>query len=328
MKCPRLRHFRRLNSDGTMGVCGHMTGARRFTTYDQIQKSQWIEELERKFSNNIWPDECTRCRQSEDVGDKSIRQSSIDRDKVLKSIDPEYIIAGGVLDNICNSACQTCNPNLSTKIGSLESKTYKKINNYENFFSIPQDRILEVDVNGGEPTASKNYKMLLSNLPPNTKILRMNTNGSRLIKEIETILQKGITVIVTVSLDGIGDVHDYVRWPIKWNTVQQTIDNYVGLQKNYKNLQLDTWTTVSCLNIADLPNIQQYVDTKKIKHNWAFLEKPDVLSVKHTNWLTTRAKTIYPQSIAITEDNTEHLKTFLERQDSVRGIEYRNYLNF
>jgi len=44
--------------------------------------------------------------------------------------------------------------------------------------------------------------------------------------------------------------------------------------------------------------------------------------------LTTRAKAIYPKSIAITEDNTEHLKNFLRRQDSMRGIDYRNYLNF
>ena len=40
-----------------------------------------------------------------------------------------------------------------------------------------RNRIVELDVNGGEPTASKNYKKLLSNLPSNIRIVRINTNG-------------------------------------------------------------------------------------------------------------------------------------------------------
>ena len=163
-----------------------------------------------------WPKECVRCKRSEDVNQDSIRIKSIDRHKILKPLKEDYLVVGGVLDNICNSACQSCNSELSTKIGSLESKHYTKLNNIDKFWELPQSRILEVDVNGGEPTASKNYKKILANLPENTKIVRMNTNGSRMIKELEDILKKRIMVIVTLSFDGTGNVHDYVRWPIKW----------------------------------------------------------------------------------------------------------------
>ena len=149
---------------------------------------------------------------------------------MLHPLKKDYLVVGGVLDNVCNSACQTCNAELSTKIGSLE-KNYIKTNNFAKFFKLPQSRILEVDVNGGEPTASKNYKKLLANLPRKTKIVRMNTNGSRMIDEIITLLKKKIMVIVTISLDGVGDVHDYVRWPIKWKDYTKTVEKY----KNYKN---------------------------------------------------------------------------------------------
>ena len=84
-----------------------------------------------------------------------------------------------------------------------------RINNLDVFYKLPQDRIIEIDVNGGEPTASKNYKKLISNVPKNTKIVRMNTNGSRMINEIIPLLEKGIMVIVTLSFDGVGNVHGH-----------------------------------------------------------------------------------------------------------------------
>ena len=328
MLCPRIRHFARINQDGTVGICGHMVNGKKYNTHEDLEKSTWIEQLESMMQNNEWPDECVRCQRTEQTGSKSIRQSSIDRDRILRSIRSDYLVVGGVLDNVCNSACQTCDSTLSTKIGSLESKNYRKIDNFEQFSLLPQQRILEVDVSGGEPTASKNYKKLLKNLPIHTKIVRMNTNGSRTIKEIEMILRQGITVIVTVSLDGINEVHDYVRWPIKWHTVESTLKSYVQLQKKYKLLYLDTWTTVSCLNIMNLEHIMGYTKSMNIKHNWAFLETPDVLSVRHKNKFTEPAKHLFPEQIAIQKNNDNALLEFLSRQDRLRGIDIKDYLNF
>ena len=246
---------------------------------------------------------------------------------MLHPLKEDYLVVGGVLDNVCNSACQTCNAGLSTKIGSLE-KNYIKTNNYNNFFKIPQSRILEVDVNGGEPTASKNYKKLLANLPSKTKIVRMNTNGSRMIDEIVTLLKKKIMVIVTISLDGVGDVHNYVRWPIKWKDYTKTVEKYKKLQEQYKLLKLDFWTTVSCLNVGDLPNIIEYAKNKNIPHAWAFLNTPDALNVKYKNNLTTNAKHIAQDKIAIAENNSDQLKLFIKKQDYVRKINIRDYLSF
>ena len=83
----------------------------------------------------------------------------------------------------------------------------------------------------------------------------MNTNGSSMIDEIITLLKKKIMVIVTISFDGIDNVHDYVRWPIKWENFTKTVQEYKKLQQQYKLLKINFWTTVSCLNIEDIPNI-------------------------------------------------------------------------
>jgi len=155
----------------------------------------------------------------------------------------------------------------------------------------------------------------------------MNTNGSRIIPEMEDVLKRKIMVIVTMSLDGIGDVHDYTRWPIKWVDYKETLNRYQELQKKYKLLQLDMWTTVSCFNVKTLPDIINFARNKGIPHDWAFLHSPSVLNVRYTNQFTLKAKQMSPNEIAIDEDNTQQLNAFIDRQDSLRGIDIKDYLN-
>jgi sulfatase maturation enzyme AslB (radical SAM superfamily) len=193
---------------------------------------------------------------------------------------------------------------------------------------LPRERIIEFDVNGGEPTASKNYKKILKSLPDNVKIVRMNTNGSRMIPELEEVLKRNIMVIVTLSLDGIGSVHDYARWPIKWDNYIKTVDAYLELKEKYKLLQLDFWTTVSCLNVKILPDIINFAKDKNIPHDWAFLEQPSVLNVKYTNKFTSLAKHISPNEIATDKDNSIELEAFIQRQDRLRNISSDDYFNF
>ena len=328
MHCPRIDHFIRLNKDGSVGKCGHMINAKGFDSYELLENSDWMANIRRTIDQGQWPMECFRCQRSEKTKGESIRTNSINRHKMLHPIMSDYLIVGGVLDNVCNSACQSCNAGLSTKIGSLESKDYPRVDNYNVFKKLPHERIIEFDVNGGEPTASKNYKKILKALPQNVKIVRMNTNGSRMIPELEEVLKRRIMVIVTLSLDGIGDVHDYVRWPIKWKNYEKTVSAYQELQKKYKLLQLDFWTTVSCLNINILPDIINYARDIKIPHDWAFLEQPSVLNVKYTNKFTSRAKHISPNQISIDKDNNIELEAFIQRQDRLRNISVNDYLNF
>jgi MoaA/NifB/PqqE/SkfB family radical SAM enzyme len=165
-------------------------------------------------------------------------------------------------------------PSLSTKIGSLTSKDYKKINNYDNFFSLPQDRIVEVDVNGGEPTASPNYKRLLKNLPTSTKIIRINTNGSRVIPEIEELLKKEMRVIITLSFDGTETFMIMLVGLYYGKIIKRSVAKYIELRKQYTTLRLNFWTTVSCLNVGDLGNIIEYAKKVGIDHSYGFCIRP------------------------------------------------------
>jgi MoaA/NifB/PqqE/SkfB family radical SAM enzyme len=196
-----------------------------------------------------------------------------------------------------------------------------------------------VDVNGGEPTASPNYKKLLKNLPESVKIVRVNTNGSKVIAELEELLSKNIRVIVTLSFDGVGNVHDYVRWPVLWKNFNSNVKKYIALRETYSNLRLNFWTTVSSLNVGDLKNIVDYATQQKIDHAYGFCIRPDVLDIRHENKLTVSAKEFLSKtdnellnSIAnkcgsFKKNNDTELKKFISSQDALRNIDYKTYFN-
>jgi sulfatase maturation enzyme AslB (radical SAM superfamily) len=315
--CPRLSHFRRVNSNGTYGACGHMVNGLNFNTIEEVDK--WCASLKHQFDNNAWPNECSRCKHSEDVGTESIRQYSITKHKDLVGIKEDYLIVGGTLDNYCNSGCLTCSPNLSTKIGKLENRRILN-DNVSTFANIPQDKILQLDINGGEPSYSKNYQKLLENLPPNLVYLRINTNGHRVMPNIENVLDQGIHVNVTLSLDGTGEVHDYVRWPIKWEDYTNTVKKYKTLAAEYSNLTLDFWTTLSVLNLHNYTDIVSYAKHNSIPHAFGFLATPECLSVKKTNWITKEYSSDDIQTVATEEENSKELEQFLTRQEMLRNL--------
>jgi len=310
MQCPRLNHFVRFNPNGTVSRCGHMVNAPQFNSLKEMENSEWLY----KTKQLIWPQECIRCRETEALEQDSIRVHAIRFHQQQTRRD--YLIVGGVLDNICNSGCLTCDENHSTKIGSLTSKTYPIVDNANRFWNLPVSRIVKLDINGGEPSASKNYLDVLQNLPPNVQEVRINTNCSIVIEEIEQLIKRGIKVVVTVSLDGIEETHDLVRWPIKWDKFYKNLMTY----KNMPGVELNTWTTVSALNIHNFVAIQHFAAENQINHSYAFLHDPDPINVKYTNTLTESYKSLFPNRVAIDCNNQIELDKFLKNQKELRGL--------
>jgi sulfatase maturation enzyme AslB (radical SAM superfamily) len=104
------------------------------------------------------------------------------------------------------------------------------------------------------------------------------------LNQLHDIVDRGIEVTVTVSCDGIGPVHDLTRWPIPW---QEFFDNLMVYKA--MPIKLNLWTTVSVLNVDDLPNIQAFAREHGIAHSWAYLKQPYELSVDNKDTQITQA---------------------------------------
>jgi len=321
MYCPRLDHFVRFNPNGSVGRCGHMTNPPAFDNLSLMDSSQWLLNMKQTFADGTFPSECVRCEETERINQTSIRLNAMTQDALQLTHD--YLVVGGVLDNICNSACQSCNAQLSTKIGGLSGKHYPMIDNSHAFWELPLHRVTHLDINGGEPSASKNYRYLLQNIPPSVESIRINTNCSSIIPEITTLLERGLRVTVTVSFDGVGKIHDYVRWPIKWEKFYNNLMTY----KNMKLLDLNLWTTVHALNVGNLPSIIEFAKDHQINHSYAFLHNPSVLSIIHANKLTCIASQYTTlDNVAMGDNNDTELMQFIVQQDALRKISYIDYL--
>ena len=251
-----------------------MVNAPQFDSLADMENSTWLAKTREKMQDNKWPSECVRCQETEP---NSIRSYAIGLDNQTQQ--QNYLQVGGVLDNVCNAACLSCNETLSTRIGSLTGRGFPVYNNLDKFWQLPQDRIVHLDINGGEPSYSKNYKHLLANLPSNLKTLRLNTNCSTVLNELVDIANSNIEVTVTVSCDGIGAVHELARWPITWQTFYDNLMMYKTMP-----VKLNLWTTVSVLNIDDLPNIQAFAQKHSIDHSWAYLKHPYQLAVDNIDY--------------------------------------------
>ena len=292
----------------------------RFKSLGEMDASQWQVNVYDNLENNIWPVECYRCRDTEQLNKSSIRLNALNFD--AKQSKRDYLIVGGVLDNLCNSACQTCNETLSTKIGGLKGQVIR-INNINKFWELPQERIVHLDINGGEPSYSPYYKEVLANLPPNVESIRLNTNCSTVLQELSPLIERGIKVIVTVSFDGIGSVHNYVRWPVSWDSFIKNLMTYKSMP-----IELNLWTTVSALNIGNLKDIFTFVKDNEFDHSWALLENPIPLNVKYKNYLTLNADVpdILTGIVASDIDNTTALNEYILEQDKIRNISIKDYI--
>jgi hypothetical protein len=114
--------------------------------------------------------------------------------------------------------------------------------------------------------------------------------------ELADLAQQGIEVTVTVSCDGIGSVHELARWPITWQTFYDNLMTYKTMP-----VKLNLWTTVSVLNVHDLPNIQAFAQEHGIDHSWAYLK--------------------YPQELAVDNTDTVTRDSYISRQKHLRGIQ-------
>ena len=150
--------------------------------------------------------------------------------------------------SICNLACVTCGPEASTRWQQELGMPIVPGNPRE----IDQDVIFKaktmtgVIICGGEPMLNHSSEIMLDNLNSDQNV-RVHFNGTVLPKQ--SFLDKSVqfqNIQYCVSIDGIGERFEYLRWPAKWNKV---VDNILWLfEVAPANVDFSVNITVSQLN--------------------------------------------------------------------------------
>jgi MoaA/NifB/PqqE/SkfB family radical SAM enzyme len=238
---------------------------------------------------------CSRCWQSQDLGQESLREiynKNLIDDEILDvlhdSIANNFSVSDKIffldlkLGNLCNLKCLMCGPESSSSIlsewknnsqwfnvGSLSNKDFiwpSEIDFKEKFFQYFSS-LKYVKFTGGEPFLNPYIDDILETLP-DTCIVHITTNLTRLDRKKLQLLHKFKNLWLTASIDAIEDLYEIIRYPASWPDVEKNIiDNYDVNQIIISSEKITKHTDLEILHnklekSLKLFNIKGYINLK------------------------------------------------------------------
>lgn len=172
----------------------------------------------------------------------------------------------------CNSKCVMCSAwmkqRTSPELSALQ---------IERVFSDPwfADSIEIVNLTGGEPTLREDMTDLVRVLLrkcPRLKRLDIPTNGihtlqvlDKIERTLSVLLPTRVQLCVTVSLDGIGEVHEKIRGVDgAFREVEKTIKGLKELASLYPYLSLSLNATISRFNMEGLSDLRRFARSMEV----------------------------------------------------------------
>jgi 4Fe-4S single cluster domain len=243
-----------------------------FTKSIPFDENHLVRREQEFNSITEWTDACKVCHQIEKNSGKSMRTStSYFVDDNEDSLDPIMIDVN--LDYSCNAACATCSEELSTlwrkenqKLNGIAFQNTNKTEDLsEKIKTITDltklDRVKFIKIWGGEPLFTDTHLKFIREISnPAQVILNYNTNGSIFpSEEILKIWKQFKRVDLSVSIDGIEEQFEYIRWPLKWDRVSE---NFLRLSRlDLPNITVQIEYTVNFLNSFYFDRLENWVVT-------------------------------------------------------------------
>lgn len=189
--------------------------------------------------------ECNKCRTEEKYNNRSQRITSLN---VIPQATPASQLTWLDIqgDITCNGGCLSCGPAWSSfwqaeqarfKGIPVQSQNLdtKKVADYI-FSNLDVSNLRILQFLGGEPFLSSFDQHSIEWIPnPDLCILKYTTNASIWPgKQRLELWKKFKSVNINFSIDGTGDLFEYLRYPLKWNTVDSNVRRLVeSADSNY-----------------------------------------------------------------------------------------------
>ena len=350
--------------------CCAYTGNIKLNSKEQYWDSEQLKNIQKNMLDNVRDTGCAICWKKEDRGYSSLRQHSnqIYKDHIedikqnKKAEHPFYIDLR--LGNLCNLKCRMCISEWSSQIaGEILD------NPNEDWIDTPTQKVIELDddtwelleqwlphvrrvfMTGGEPTIIKRNmdyinKIVASGRGKDVELI-FTTNATNINKQFTKVGKEFKSVSYNVSIDAVGTLARYIRYPSDWDTIENNLKNIKhGVSFN---------TTIQWLNMTRLNEIFDYIENCGIEFGgiWFqlvtdphyldpiyaprfmkekcitdiddFLNRPFLNAEKYNNILYGELKQGLTQTkefLTKNMDNTQHVDEFLKRMeilDRLRG---------
>jgi hypothetical protein len=263
--------------------------------------NEYMQNVRKKMLSGERLKICKRCYDNEDQGLTSMRAKE-DYDYYKKNTEngitpllpSNFELHFG---NVCNLSCKMCSQQFSHKVGQELLKIGKEdadflkwvkkesgiVNNWTGelnvvydwfrnqktkikIFNFVNEHVNDLMVIGGEPTAiTEFYELLEFCYEKNTlkdKKITMVTNCTNTNSKLIKWLEKTKEFNISISIDGLDQRQEYIRYPSTWTQISKSLDFYIELAKRKKNTSITLFPTIQILNIDQLCDLIIFFEDK------------------------------------------------------------------
>ena len=264
----------------------------------KIWNNDYMKDVRLKMKNGEVLKACAKCIDQEARGYKSMRQdnneekniNNVNADGSMDTMPNSMELHFG---NVCNLKCKMCGQDYSNQIGKEilqigeKDKDFLKwvykqsgnVNNWTNNLSVEytwfrnektknklidyvSKHITQLTIIGGEPTVIPEFYELLDYCYKNNTLQDKNitivTNLTNTNPKMTQWLPKMKAWTIWASIDGLGDITEYIRYPSNFKKVVENLNFYKKLLLESNNGRIVFSPAIQLLNIHQLDDMLKW----------------------------------------------------------------------
>lgn len=275
--------------------CRYEDAVKKFSindySFDGYKQSDFYNKLVNNMSQG-WDHGCRSCQLEESIGKESLRQKYNKRFSGVKD-RLEFIEINS--SNHCNLACKMCNNVSSSKWQTIlnnnpvlldfdfEGTPIESKNAKRAFEGVDLSNLREIKFLGGEPFISQEFFNFINFLDSATDLSKINfkcnTNATFFPSKAIEFLNKFKSTMINISIDGMGDLCNFVRTGETWEAVLIIIDKWKQLANEKSNYILSVHMTVQAYNLHQFDDIKSFAINNNFYFSYKILDAPKYLSL-------------------------------------------------
>ena len=233
--------------------CKFKTSKHNYNQIEEYFHSEHLNKVRQDLLNGVKNDNCSACWKQEENGGDSLRlisnrtlgrASSVGIFKQIQNPKLSNVQSFDLtLGNLCNLKCVMCHPELSSQLlaevnlnkglqsnfkGKLDQKDFDwpKQDDFVDWCNTHLPQAIHIKFTGGEPFIIPWIQTVIDKIPDEQKkkcILHFTTNLTIVNLGLFENFKKFKEVWLSVSVEGIKETHEYLRYGHKWETLETNI---------------------------------------------------------------------------------------------------------
>lgn len=264
-------------------------------------------EIQQSLAQGQRHHNCQACWDEEDAGRPSRR---IEHNRINSHIKPDGVtpkLLDLKLGNTCNLACRHCWPEVSSKwindwyeisvrpSGTSREQYLRQWDTIQQSYNRDNDQLWSdlrrwmpqveyIDIFGAEPMLLNRLWEILEYCvefgTSHDQRLHINTNATIWNPRYIDTLTRFKAVQLDLSIDGLHQHFDYIRYGETWSTVEENIAKFTALPGTHPNISVAVCITVCTLNIWYVADMMEYFKKKNISMFINLVHIPEYLNVR------------------------------------------------